>query len=241
MKRALMLEIKDLYAELTDGTKQILHGVDLTVLPGEIHAVMGPNGSGKSTLTHAVMGHPRYNVTAGTITLDGTQIENLPTFERARAGMFATMQYPVEIPGVPVGALLGSVYGDVTDEISIEAQSLDIDQAFLDRGVNDEFSGGERKRMETLQLAVSNAKYVILDEIDSGLDVDALRVIAKKINGLVQKNSLGVIAITHYDRLLTYLNPTHVHIFAEGKIVLSGGIELAQQLEAQGYESFISA
>lgn len=235
-----MLEIKDLHVELTDGTKQILKGVNLAVNPGEVHAVMGPNGSGKSTLTHAIMGHPRYTITSGSVTLDGTRIDTLETYERARAGMFATMQYPVEIPGVPVEALLSSVYGDVSQSVSNEALVLEVEQSFLDRGVNDEFSGGERKRMETLQLAVSNAKYAVLDEIDSGLDVDALRAIAQRVSRLVSENDLGVIAITHYDRLLTYLEPTHVHIFADGRIIQSGGIELARELEKSGYEAFVS-
>jgi len=236
-----MLEINNLHAELADGSKQILHGVDLSVAPGEIHAFMGPNCSGKSTLTHAIMGNPKYRITEGTISIDGHNIESLPTFERARAGLFATMQYPVEIPGVPVEALLATVYGDVSQRVKEEAKLLEIENSFLERGVNDEFSGGERKRMETLQLTVSNAKYSILDEIDSGLDVDALRAIATRINNIVATKSLGVIAITHYDRLLTYLNPTHVHIFANGKIIQSGGIELARDLEASGYESFISS
>lgn len=235
-----MLEINDLHVELADGSKEILHGVNLKVEPGEIHAFMGPNGSGKSTLTHAIMGNSKYQRTSGEIIIDGKHIEELPTFERARAGVFATMQYPVELPGVPVEALLSSVYGDVAVKVADEARMLKIDNTFLERGVNDEFSGGERKRMETLQLAVSQAKYAILDEIDSGLDVDALRAIASRIKSLVTTKSLGVIAITHYDRLLTYLNPTHVHIFADGKIIKSGGIELAKQLEEVGYESFVN-
>lgn len=235
-----MLELKDLHVELSDGSKQILHGVDLTVSPGEIHAFMGPNGSGKSTLTHAIMGNPKYKMTSGSIVLDGKRIDGLETYERARSGIFATMQYPVEIPGVPVEALLSSVYGDVSSKVQSEAETLEIQPSFLQRGVNDEFSGGERKRMETLQLAVSEAKYAILDEIDSGLDVDALRAIATRINDLVEQRSLGVIAITHYDRLLKYLKPTHVHVFADGKIIQSGGIELAEQLEESGYESFVS-
>jgi len=235
-----MLEIKDLHAQLIDGTKTILHGVNLEVSPGEIHAVMGPNGSGKSTLTHAVMGNPKYEITSGTITVDSARVDNLPTFERARAGLFATMQYPVEIPGVPVESLLESVYGDVSAVVEEEAKTLGVAKTFLDRGVNDEFSGGERKRMETLQLAVSKAKYAILDEIDSGLDVDAMRVIASRVNELVSNRQLGVIVITHYDRLLEYLKPTHVHVFADGKIIKSGGIELAQELESSGYEIFKS-
>jgi len=236
-----MLELKDLNIQLSDGSKQIIYGVNLTVNPGEIHAVMGPNGSGKSTLTHALMGHPKYKIISGEIILDGQNISDLQTYERARAGLFATMQYPVEIPGVPVGALMSSVHGDLEEEIATQAKSLGIDDSFLKRGVNDEFSGGERKRMETLQLVLSNSKYAVLDEIDSGLDVDALRIIAARITRLVEENTLGVIAITHHDRLLSYLKPTHVHVFANGKIIKSGGIELANQLEKVGYESFVNA
>lgn len=238
---AMTLDISDLHVGLSDEPKQILHGVTISIAPGEIHAVMGPNGSGKSTLTHAVMGNPHYERIQGTITVDGTSIESLPTHERARAGVFATMQYPIEIPGVPVSVLMESVYADISSEINSEALRLGIEKSFLERGVNDEFSGGERKRMETLQLAVSKAKYVIMDEIDSGLDVDALRIIAGRVNELVNTRQLGVIAITHYDRLLEYLKPTHVHVFADGQIIRSGGSELVHQLEEQGYESFMSA
>lgn len=227
--------------KLANEDKELLHGTTLRVNPGEIHAVMGPNGSGKSTLTHAVMGNPNYEITSGKILVDGTEIQNMPTHERARNGIFATMQYPVEVPGVPVATLMGAVYGDVSEQIDSEAKELELEESFLQRGVNDEFSGGERKRMEALQLAVSNAKYAILDEIDSGLDVDALKIIAERINTLVQQRQLGVIAITHYDRLLKYLKPTHVHIFAQGKVVQSGGYELAEQLEKQGYENLINA
>jgi len=236
-----MLELKDLNVELTDGSKKIIHGVNLTIAPGEIHAIMGPNGSGKSTLTHALMGHPKYETTSGHIVLDGQDISSQPTYLRARAGLFATMQYPVEIPGVPVGALVTAVHGDQDVEIAKQAKALGIEESFLKRGVNDEFSGGERKRMETLQLVLSNAKYVVLDEIDSGLDVDALKIIAKRIMKLVEEKKLGIVVITHHDRLLKYLKPTHVHVFANGQIIKSGGIELATQLEQAGYESFVNA
>ncbi|MFN8016216.1 MAG: Fe-S cluster assembly ATPase SufC [Acidimicrobiia bacterium] len=234
-----MLEIVDLHVKVAASDKNILNGVSLTVSPGEIHAFMGPNGSGKSTMTHAIMGNEKYEITKGKILLDGVDITSMPTFERARNGLFATMQYPVEIPGVNVNAILSSVYGDVSDAIENISNELILDKDFLDRGVNDEFSGGERKKMETLQLSVSSAKYAILDEIDSGLDVDALKIIATKVMQLVESRNLGVVAITHYDRLLNYLKPTHVHIFAEGKIVKSGSIELAKQLETSGYESFV--
>lgn len=233
-----MLEIRDLVVKLANDDKEILHGVNLEVNPGEIHAFMGPNGSGKSTLTHAIMGNPKYEIVSGSISVDGNRVEKLETYLRARSGLFATMQYPVEIPGVPVESLMSSVYEDVVSKIADEAEKLEIDQQFLTRGVNDEFSGGERKRMETLQLSLSNSKYAILDEIDSGLDVDALRIIAERISDLVKERNLGIIAITHYDRLLKYLAPSHVHVFADGKIIASGGIELAHQLEENGYESF---
>jgi Fe-S cluster assembly ATP-binding protein len=248
-----MLEIKDVAAKVADSDKEILRGVSINIAPGEIHALMGPNGSGKSTLTHVLMGNPQYEQTAGSIVLDGTSLDDLPTYKRARAGLFATMQYPTELPGVPVDALMGAARHServghserseesLMDLIKAEAKKLEISDAFLARGVNDEFSGGERKRMETLQLAVSNAKYAVLDEIDSGLDVDALRIIAKRVNELVATEQLGVVAITHYDRLLSYLAPTHVHIFADGKIIESGGIELARELESKGYESFVGA
>lgn len=232
-----MFEIKNLKAKLSDSDKYILNGVDLVVKPGEIHAIMGPNGSGKSTLTHTVMGNVAYEQTDGSISIDGKDISKLETHQRARAGVFASMQYPVEVPGVPVGA----IYPESHDVILSEAKILQIDDSFLERGINDEFSGGERKRMEVLQLAVSDAKYVILDEIDSGLDVDALRIIAERIMELVKERNLGVVVITHYDRLLEYLKPSHVHVFSAGKIVKSGGPELVQKLEATGYESIVNA
>lgn len=234
-----MFEIKDLHVCLADQDKEILHGVNLEVVPGEIHALMGPNGSGKSTFAHAIMGNPKYKVTSGSIVVDGEPIDHLPTHERARLGIFTTMQHPIEVPGVPVEALLLRGYGDVTVKVADEARILNIDPNFLERGVNEGFSGGERKRMETLQLAVSQAQYAILDEVDSGLDIDALRSIASRIKSLATTNALGVVAITHYDRLLTYLDPTHVHVFIDGQIIESGGIELAKQLEKDGYGSFL--
>jgi Fe-S cluster assembly ATP-binding protein len=197
---------------------------------------MGPNGSGKSTLTHTVIGREDYKQTEGQILVDGKDISNEETYLRARAGVFASMQYPVEVPGVPVA----SIFPDSLEDIESEAKNLAIEESFLLRGVNDEFSGGERKRMEVLQLAVSDAKYVILDEIDSGLDVDALRIIAERIMKLVKERNLGIIVITHYERLLEYLVPTHVHVFSDGKIIKSGGRELVDTLEEQGYEKIVA-
>lgn len=231
-----MFELKNLHCVIAESDKAILNGVNLQVNPGEIHAIMGPNGSGKSTLTHTVMGREDYKQTEGQILVDGKDISNEETYLRARAGVFASMQYPVEVPGVPVA----SIFPDSLEDIESEAKNLAIEESFLLRGVNDEFSGGERKRMEVLQLAVSDAKYVILDEIDSGLDVDALRIIAERIMKLVKERNLGIIVITHYERLLEYLVPTHVHVFSDGKIIKSGGRELVDTLEEQGYEKIVA-
>jgi Fe-S cluster assembly ATP-binding protein len=220
---------------------EIVSGLDLTIRSGEMHALMGPNGSGKSTLTHALMGRPGYTVTRGSATLDGRELLTLPTWERAAAGLAVTMQYPVEVPGVPVAAVLGAsrragAHSDLLERIQTEADRLQVPASFLARGVNAEFSGGEQKRMETLQLAVLDPKFAVLDEIDSGLDVDALRDIAGRVHQLVAERDTGVIAITHYARLLTYLKPQHVHVFMAGRIVTSGGPELADRLEAEGYD-----
>ena len=231
-----MFELKNLHCVIAESDKAILNGVNLQVNPGEIHAIMGPNGSGKSTLTHTVMGREDYKQTEGQILVDGKDISNEETYLRARAGVFASMQYPVEVPGVPVS----SIFPGAEEAIQSEAKNLAIEESFLLRGVNDEFSGGERKRMEVLQLAVSDAKYVILDEIDSGLDVDALRIIAERIMKLVKERNLGIIVITHYERLLEYLVPTHVHVFSDGKIIKSGGRELVDTLEEQGYEKIVA-
>jgi Fe-S cluster assembly ATP-binding protein len=227
---------------------EILRGVDLEVGSGEVHVVMGPNGSGKSTLSHVVMGRGDYEVTGGSVTLDGEELLTLPTWQRAARGLFLAMQYPVAVPGVPVGELVAAAArsrGDdpavYAERVGLEAARLDVRDEFLTRGVNDEFSGGEQKRMETLQLAVLTPKVAVLDEIDSGLDVDALRDVARRVEAMTQEDGLGVLAITHYNRLLHELRPDRIHVLMGGRIVASGGPELAEQLEAEGYEAFLPA
>ena len=223
---------------------EVLRGVDLEIASGEVHALMGPNGSGKSTLAHVLMGHGDYEVTAGSCTIDGDELLGRPTWERAVHGLFLAMQYPVSVPGVPVGELLhaaartsGSIAIDgLDDRLGAEATRLAVKDEFLTRGVNDDFSGGEQKRMETLQLAVLKPKFAILDEIDSGLDIDALRDVSRRVEEMTNEDGLGVLAITHYARLLTELRPDRIHVLMGGRVVVSGGPELADTLEAQGYE-----
>jgi Fe-S cluster assembly ATP-binding protein len=229
------LVIRDLHVNVSG--HEILRGVDLDVRSGEVHALMGPNGSGKSTLSHAIMGRGDYEVTSGTVTIDGDDILNLPTWQRARLGLFLAMQYPVEVPGVPLAAVVGAARGrDLSDDVAREAVALEMRPELLTRGVNDEFSGGEKKRAETVQLAVLHPKFAILDEIDSGLDVDALRDVARRVAALAHDEAVGVLAITHYARLLSELRPDRVHVFMGGRIVTSGGPELADELERTGYE-----
>jgi Fe-S cluster assembly ATP-binding protein len=235
------LVIEDLHASV-DGF-EILHGVDLAVASGEVHVVMGPNGSGKSTLSHVIMGRDDYTVTAGSVRLDGEELLGRPTWERAAGGLFLAMQYPVAVPGVPVGELLATAARvratdayEVPARVEAEARRLEVGSEFLTRGVNDEFSGGEQKRMETLQLAVMRPRIAILDEIDSGLDVDALRDVARRVEAMTHDDGLGVLAITHYARLLAELRADRIHVLMGGRIVASGGPELADQLEASGYE-----
>ncbi|HEY5165834.1 MAG TPA: Fe-S cluster assembly ATPase SufC [Acidimicrobiia bacterium] len=239
------LAVRGLYASVNG--VDVLRGVDLDIASGEVHALMGPNGSGKSTLSHVLMGRADYEVTAGSITLDGTELLGMPTWRRAELGLFLAMQYPISVPGVPVGALLGAAAaarGEAVDDLDArvhaEAGRLAIADEFLTRGVNDEFSGGEQKRMETMQLALLHPKIAILDELDSGLDVDALRDIARRVAALTRDAALGVLAITHYARLLSELRPDRVHVLMAGRIVTSGGPELADQLEAGGYEGLAS-
>lgn len=250
--RTHVLRVRDLHAcvgPVKLGSVEILRGLDLEVRSGEVHAIMGPNGSGKSTLSHSLMGRTDYTVTKGSVTIDGEELLGLPTWERAARGLFLAMQYPVEVPGVPVAALVGASlrsrgvdeteYGGsigIAARIADEAAALHLADEFLVRGVNDEFSGGEKKRVETLQLAVLEPRFAILDEIDSGLDVDALRDVSRRIEALTQERALGVLAITHYSRLLTELRPDRVHVMLAGRIVTSGGPELADELEAEGYE-----
>ena len=244
------LEISDLHVEVAaeGGAKEILKGVDLTVRAGEIHAIMGPNGSGKSTLAYAVAGHPKYVVTGGSVTLDGEDVLAMTVDERARAGLFLAMQYPVEVPGVSTANFLRSaataVRGEApklrtwVKEVKTAMADLDIDPAFAERNVNEGFSGGEKKRHEVLQLALLRPKIAILDETDSGLDVDALRVVSDGVNRYTAGGDTGVMLITHYTRILRHITPTVVHVFAGGKIVKSGGAELADELEAEGYVKY---
>jgi len=244
------LEIKDLHVSVTteDGQKEILSGVDLTVRAGETHAIMGPNGSGKSTLAYSVAGHPKYNVTSGEVLLDGENVLAMSVDERARAGLFLAMQYPVEVPGVSMSNFLRTaataVRGEApklrtwVKEVKAAMSDLDIDPAFAERSVNEGFSGGEKKRHEILQLSLLRPKIAILDETDSGLDVDALRVVSDGVNRYREGGETGVLLITHYTRILRHITPDHVHVFAGGRIVESGGAELAEQLESDGYVRF---
>jgi Fe-S cluster assembly ATP-binding protein len=222
--------------------REILNGVDLTVRSGEVHVVMGPNGSGKSTLSHVLMGRPGYEVTAGSVTLDGVDLLALPVWERAQAGLFLAMQYPIEVPGVSLHDVIAESFSagkrptdDVTDLLRAEAQRLGFDERFLSRPLNVDLSGGERKRNETVQLAVLRPRIAVLDEIDSGLDVDALRSVARRVEAATTEIGLGVLAITHYTRLLVELRADHIHVLSRGRIVVSGGPELADELELTGY------
>lgn len=235
------LSIRDLHAAV-DG-HEILRGIDLEIASGQVHALMGPNGSGKSTLAHALMGRDDYEVSSGSVTIDGVELLALPTWQRAEHGLFVAMQYPVEVAGVRVRDLVGAAIdarGGSSDgldaAIEQEAERLGVAPQFLARGVNVEFSGGEQKRVETLQLAVLDPRFAVLDEIDSGLDIDALGQVARRIEQLTEEASLGVLAITHYARLLTELRPDRVHMLMGGRIVASGGPELADRLEVAGYD-----
>jgi Fe-S cluster assembly ATP-binding protein len=237
-----VLRISGLHANVAG--HEILRGVDLEVRTGEVHALMGPNGSGKSTLSHALMGSGEYAVTRGSVTIDGEEILGLPTYQRAHRGLFLAMQYPVEVPGVPLESVVGAALdargarrADLHERIVAEAHTLGVPDQLLSRGVNTEFSGGEKKRAETVQLVVLEPKFAVLDEIDSGLDVDALRDVARRISTLARERSVGVLAITHYARLLEELRPDRVHVFLAGRIVKSGGPELAEELERTGYEA----
>jgi Fe-S cluster assembly ATP-binding protein len=225
--------------------QEILRGVDLEVASGEVHALMGPNGSGKSTLAHALMGRHEYTVTSGSVTIDGEELLGMPTWQRAARGLFIAMQYPVEVPGVRLEDFMAAAIrgrgGDpdrdgLAERLRTEARRLGVEDEFLTRGINDEFSGGEKKRLETLQLAVLEPKFAVLDEIDSGLDVDAMRDVSRAVAEMASAGDLGVLAITHYARLLTELRPDRVHVLMAGRVIGSGGPELADQLEAEGYE-----
>jgi Fe-S cluster assembly ATP-binding protein len=225
--------------------KEILCGIDLEVGSGEVHAVMGPNGSGKSTLAHVVMGHPAYEVYGGSVKLDGVELLGLPTWKRAQAGLFLAMQYPIEVPGVPMeDALVAALRaGDrptdrVRTLVPVEATRIGLDARLLTRPLNVDFSGGEKKRNETVQLVVLEPKIALLDELDSGLDIDALRAVSRRIQEATEQMNVGVLAITHYSRLLFELHPDVVHVLRGGRIVATGGPELAEELEGTGYAAY---
>jgi Fe-S cluster assembly ATP-binding protein len=248
-----ILEIRDLHVsvETEAGPREILRGVDLTVRSGETHAIMGPNGSGKSTLAYSIAGHPKYTVTQGAITLDGEDVLAMSVDERARAGLFLAMQYPVEVPGVSVSNFLRTsvtaVRGEAPKlrtwikEMKSAMEELSMDPAFAERSVNEGFSGGEKKRHEILQMQLLQPKMAVLDETDSGLDVDALRIVSEGVNRIAEGGEVGVLLITHYTRILRYIKPDHVHVFVDGRIVAQGGAELADALEAGGYDDYVKA
>jgi Fe-S cluster assembly ATP-binding protein len=247
------LEIRDLHVtvETDGGAREILRGVDLTVRSGETHAIMGPNGSGKSTLAYSIAGHPKYTVTGGTVTLDGEDVLAMSVDERARAGLFLAMQYPVEVPGVSVSNFLRTsvtaVRGEAPKlrtwikEMKGAMEGLSMDPAFAERSVNEGFSGGEKKRHEILQMQLLQPKIAVLDETDSGLDVDALRIVSEGVNKVAEAGEVGVLLITHYTRILRYIKPDFVHVFVDGRIVAEGGAELADELEANGYDEYVKA
>ena len=247
------LEIRDLHVSVDteSGPKQILRGVNLTISGGQTHAIMGPNGSGKSTLAYSIAGHPKYNITSGTVTLDGEDVLAMKVDERARAGLFLAMQYPVEVPGVSVANFLRTAKTAIDGEapklrtwvkdVNKALADLDMDPTFGQRNVNEGFSGGEKKRHEIVQLELLNPKIAILDETDSGLDIDALKVVSTGVNRFAEKGDKGVLLITHYTRILRYIKPDFVHVFVDGRVAEEGGPELAEELEANGYERFLKA
>jgi Fe-S cluster assembly ATP-binding protein len=233
-----------LTAEVAD--KEILKGIDLEINSGEVHAIMGPNGAGKSTLSAVIMGKPGYTVTGGSVTLDGVDMLALPTWQRATAGLHLVMQYPTEVPGVHVDQVLAEALSargrdskDMAARIAVEAERINFDAELVSRAMNVDLSGGEKKRNETLQLGMLEPKFAILDELDSGLDIDALRDCARRVEAATHENNLGVLAITHYVRLLEELKPDVVHILSAGRIVKTGGPELADILERDGYAAFV--
>ena len=247
------LEIRDLHVSVDteDGPKEILKGVTLTIRAGQTHAIMGPNGSGKSTLAYSVAGHPKYTVTSGEVLLDGEDVLAMTVDARARAGLFLAMQYPVEVPGVSVANFLRTaktaVSGDApklrtwVKDVNGAMERVKMDTAFAQRNVNEGFSGGEKKRHEIVQLELLDPKVAILDETDSGLDIDALRIVSEGVNRFKEKGDKGVLLITHYTRILRYIQPDFVHVFVDGRIAEEGGPELAEKLEAEGYASYVGA
>jgi Fe-S cluster assembly ATP-binding protein len=247
------LDIQDLHVTVNteDGAKEILRGVDLTVRSGETHAIMGPNGSGKSTLAYSIAGHPKYTVTGGSVTLDGVDVLDMSVDERARAGLFLAMQYPVEVPGVSVSNFLRTAKTALDGEapklrtwvkdVNAAMDQVAMDRAFAARSVNEGFSGGEKKRHEIMQLELLNPKFAVLDETDSGLDIDALRVVSAGVNRFRAQGDRGVLLITHYTRILRYIEPDFVHVFVAGRVAEQGGAELAERLEAEGYDRYVRA
>ncbi|WP_419702700.1 Fe-S cluster assembly ATPase SufC [Promicromonospora sp. NFX87] len=245
------LEIRDLHVsvETKEGPKPILRGVDLTIASGETHAIMGPNGSGKSTLASALAGHPKYTVTSGTATLDGEDLLAMSVDQRARAGLFLAMQYPVEVAGVSVANFLRTAKTAISGEapalrtwgkeVRGAMENLRMDPAFAERSVNEGFSGGEKKRHEILQMELFKPRFAILDETDSGLDVDALRIVSEGVNRAKEQTDIGILLITHYTRILRYIKPDFVHVFVDGKIAEEGGSELADRLEEEGYDRYL--
>lgn len=245
------LEIKNLHVqvETNDGPKQILRGVDLTVGSNEVHAIMGPNGSGKSTLAYSIAGHPAYEVTEGEVLLDGENLLDMSVDERARAGLFLAMQYPVEVPGVSVANFLRTAKTAMDgqapkvrqwiSEVNAAMERLRMDPAFAQRDVNAGFSGGEKKRFEILQMELLRPRFAVLDETDSGLDVDALRIVSEGVNRLHGESEAGFLLITHYTRILRYIKPDYVHVFVNGRVAEQGGPELADRLEEEGYDRFL--
>ena len=245
------LVIKDLHVsvETEQGQKKILRGVDLTIESGQTHAIMGPNGSGKSTLAYTIAGHPKYVVESGSIELDGQDVLEMTVDERAKAGLFLAMQYPVEIPGVTVTNFLRTAKTAIdgqapslrswVKDVREAMESLNMDSSFSERNVNEGFSGGEKKRHEILQLELLKPKFAVLDETDSGLDVDALRVVSDGVNRAKENTGMGILLITHYTRILRYIKPEFVHVIVNGKIAEQGGPELADRLESEGYVSYL--
>jgi Fe-S cluster assembly ATP-binding protein len=244
------LEIRDLHVQVdtAEGSREILRGVDLTVHQGETHAIMGPNGSGKSTLAYSIAGHPKYTVTQGAVTLDGEDVLAMTVDQRARAGLFLAMQYPVEVPGVSVSNFLRTAKTAIdgqapklrtwVKEVREAMDRLAIDPAFAERNLNEGFSGGEKKRHEILQLELLKPRVAVLDETDSGLDIDALKVVAEGVNRVRSTGDVGVLLITHYTRILRYITPDYVHVFVDGRVAEEGGPELADRLEAEGYDRY---
>ncbi|QQM68090.1 Fe-S cluster assembly ATPase SufC [Actinomyces weissii] len=246
------LEIKNLHVEVAtnDGPKPILKGVDLTIASGEVHAVMGPNGSGKSTLAYSIAGHPDYEVTEGEVLLDGVNLLEMSVDERARAGLFLAMQYPVEVPGVSVANFLRTAKTAIdgqapkvrqwVGEVNSAMERLRMAPEFNQRDVNTGFSGGEKKRFEILQMELLKPRFAVLDETDSGLDVDALRIVSEGVNRLHAETDAGFLLITHYTRILRYIRPSHVHVFVDGRVAEQGGPDLAERLEEEGYDRFLA-